>query len=687
MNAEANELHTTAALNRSAALLRGAAGGFDDFAASLVPLRDALRTVEDLGNITAKKAAARLTRQLNHFEPSVTMIGQIKSGKTTLVNSMVGWPHLLPADVNPWTSVVTSLHLCPCELTPPTSARFRFFENGEWDKLVTGGGRIGELANRAGADEELSTIKAQVEMMREKTKARLGRKFEMLLGKEHVYGYFDRELVERYVCLGDDFDEATPVTKSQGRFADITKSADLRLHQGAFPINLCVRDTPGVNDTFMIREQITIKSIRDSRICVVVLSAHQALSSTDLALIRLISNVKSREVIIFVNRIDELSDPKVQVPQIRASILDTLETHKGPTDAQLIFGSALWAQQASLGSINGLPEASQAAMLNWAEVAEIGPNQSNDPHQLMWALSGLPTLFAAIAERVAEGEGRELTQTVTAATRNLINGIRMADNLDAKRQVGTTTLRMSHPEVLQALGRLQQQSIVSLQQALAALEDGFDQKVDRSHRTFLTRATEALAKHLEFYGEQSEWTYDPAGLRILLNSAYKIYGTKCQGAYTRAAKEAVQGYQALYHQALGLAEGVFDPHIPPPPRIPPPVSLGQTIALDLRGSWWKGWWMRRRSYEAHAKSFFNLIKAETDSLVDDLTGDQAQVVRADMLDQLQCFLTEQTEGLASLTDGGAVSADQLGQVLGVEDLQARDAALTAALDQLEGIGQ
>ena len=65
----------------------------------------------------------------------------------------------------------------------------------------------------------------------------------------------------------------------------------------------------------MMREQITIRAIRDSRICVVVLSAHQALSSVDMALIRLISNIKSREVVIFVNRIDELSDPAKQIPE------------------------------------------------------------------------------------------------------------------------------------------------------------------------------------------------------------------------------------------------------------------------------------------------------------------------------------------------------------------------------------
>ena len=58
-------------------------------------------------------SAKKLRRQLREFEPSITMIGQVKSGKTTLINALAGWQDLLPADVNPWTSVVTSVHMQP----------------------------------------------------------------------------------------------------------------------------------------------------------------------------------------------------------------------------------------------------------------------------------------------------------------------------------------------------------------------------------------------------------------------------------------------------------------------------------------------------------------------------------------------------------------------------------------------
>ncbi|MEM9787086.1 MAG: dynamin family protein, partial [Pseudomonadota bacterium] len=314
----------------------------DDFHEDILDLEATLADVVKLGGQDTEKKAARVIKQLRSFEPSVTMIGQIKSGKTSLVNAMIGRPELLPADVNPWTSVVTSLHLnAPLPADAPT-ATFQFFSQGEWDHLVENGGRIGELSARAGADEELEKVRQQIAEMREKTKTRLGRKFELLLGQKHNYAELTDDLVQRYVCMGDDFEDMEEEDQ-QGQFADITKSADLYLKAQAIPMPLCLRDTPGVNDTFMMREQITINALRDSRICVVVLSAHQALSSMDMGLIRLISNVKAREVIIFVNRIDELSNPAEQVPEIRDSILQTLADHNGPENPQLIFGSAYWA--------------------------------------------------------------------------------------------------------------------------------------------------------------------------------------------------------------------------------------------------------------------------------------------------------------------------------------------------------
>ena len=155
-----------------------------------------LEKLEEIGDRRTAKSAAKLALQIQQIEASVTMIGQVKAGKTSLVNAMTGWPDLLPADVNPWTSVVTSLHLCPEAFPTGDHSSFDFFEEEEWNRLMDRGGRMGELASRTGAEDELEKIRAQIEEMRAKSRRRLGKKFELLLGQSHDYGYFDTELIE-----------------------------------------------------------------------------------------------------------------------------------------------------------------------------------------------------------------------------------------------------------------------------------------------------------------------------------------------------------------------------------------------------------------------------------------------------------------------------------------------------------
>lgn len=682
MNIETHATATPGAdFTAAQSLLKSSMRGLDTFAIGLNSLRKAIRIAGNLGDETGRKAALRLQSQLDALEPSITMIGQIKSGKTSLVNCMIGLPDLLPADVNPWTSVVTSMHLSPTPLSPEASANFCFFEENEWDRLIAGGGRIGELANRAGADDELSKIKTQVEQMREKSKQRLGRKFEMLLGQNHNYGYFDKELIERYVCLGDDFDDEA--SDSQGRFADITRSADLHFHQPALPIRLCIRDTPGVNDTFMMREQITIRSIRDSRICVVVLSAHQALSSTDLALVRLISNVKSRDVIIFVNRIDELSDPTTQVPQIKESILQTLTKFKGPADAQIVFGSAMWAHNAMAGPLSALPKASKAALINWAQSSANPELRKMKARKILWELSGLPELYAAISGRVAQGVGGETVLRVAASARNLINGIQLKDNLAAKAQVGEASVHIDPAVIAATLTAVRTQSLETLKRDLETIENDFSARLERVHDSFLGRATEALILHLEKYGEHTIWEYDPSGLRMLLSSSYKAFGKNSQTAYMRCVEQITTQIVALYHEALQLPEALFDLKAAPAPRVPPPVSLGQTIALDLTGNWWKSWWFRRRGYQAYTSDFHSLIKEETITFLTDLKGNQARVFHDTIIAQIEEFLTEQSDVLLNIITSSSSDKDKIDVLFDRRSLEARDAELRQAHRHLD----
>ncbi|MBT8155676.1 dynamin family protein [Epibacterium ulvae] len=652
-------------------------------------LLEALESLNAVSGDAAQRALGRLKSELVAYEPAVTVLGQVKSGKTALVNAMAGWSDLLPSDVNPWTSVVTSLHLSPDTARAETSARFRFMTEGEWDRLLTKGGRIGEMAGRAGAESELQKIREQIEAMRDRSRKRLGRKFEMLMGQSHDYGYFDKNLIERYICLGDDFEDDDSARDDQGRFADITRSADLYLNSGIVPHPLCLRDTPGVNDTFMMREQITIQAVRDSRMCVVVLSASQALTSVDLGLIRMIASLDSREVVIFVNRIDELADPANQIPEIEAAIRETLRLHHGPQEAEILFGSAFWANAALMGQLDGLPKASSDALLNWAEacVASGQTRIAKGPAQnMVWQLSGLPALHRVLGGRILRGEGkatlaRIATSALTVASgQDAAHAIRIQANRASARKGEVPVAALTPDAVRMTFERLADRHMETLEADLDVVLASYRERADRAHATFIDRATRALIEHLEQWGDESVWEYDPAGLRLLLRTAYSVMSTRLQAAAQSRYEAAVRDVAGLLHQGFGSAVEGVQLAVPQVPNVTAPVALGQTIALDFNDGWWASWWRRTRGYSAFASRFRALIQGETEDFMIQLKSVQVADTRAKFLARLQGFFDEQRDILSEITDA---QAGDLRMWFSDQELDAQHKASRAALDVLK----
>lgn len=654
-------------------LPRAGFDALDALAADLAKLDTALTDLAAQGDEAIGRSVARMRQDLMAFEPSVTLLGQVKAGKTALVNAMAGWTDLLPSDVNPWTSVVTSLHLTPHAHEQTHRAAFRFFGADEWDRLMQKGGRLGEMADRVGAAGEVQKIREQIEAMREKSRARLGKKFELLLGQSHDYGYFDKNLIERYICLGDLFDEEAQST-DQGRFADITKSADLYLRAPEFPVPLCLRDTPGVNDTFMMREQVTIQAIRNSRLCVMVLSAHQALSSVDMAVIRLISNLDARDVIIFVNRIDELSDPAAQIDEIRQSIRETLRAQNGPDEAEILFGSAYWGAKVLANDIETMTEDSAEALFNWAAKAIPPGGEDQSPAQMVWDLSGLPALFRAIGTRIASGAGREVLTKTARNAMNLANSLKVSEAITVSAQGGLPDGIDPHA-IRTALDAIADRHLTALKKDLSGIVASYHARSDRAHGNFLDRATYSLIKHLETHGEAPIWSYDPTGLRMLLRSAYTVFGTQSRNAAQRRYDAAATEIAALYAASFGGVVNGLGIEAPAPPDLAAPVVLGQTIALDFKDGWWASWWRRTRGYKAFAESFRAMIKAETDCILAELKYDHADRLQVSALKTLDGFLQEQRALLTDLANKATDGTDAVDAALSIDEQAHRKRAL------------
>ncbi|MDX8354918.1 dynamin family protein [Cognatiyoonia sp. IB215182] len=593
---------------------------------------------------TMSRQFTNLARKIDKFEASVTLVGQVKAGKTALTNVLSGNVALLPSDVNPWTSVVTSVHLNARAASSRTRAAFKFFDDSEWDAMVKGGGRLGELARRAGSEDDLEKLRQQVAEMRQTARERLGGKFEALLGKTHKYGYVDAELMERYVCLGDPDELEENPTSQQGRFSDLTKSADIWLDIPEFKGALMIRDTPGVNDTFMVREQITIRALRGSKICVVVLSANEALNTTDLALVRLISNYDDRQVILFVNRIDELPHPGTQVPEILGSIRTTLRSYPSLKDVTVVFGSARWAEMALTSDYSGMDEEAVAALADWSKNSGFARERNRD--SFVWKLSGIPTLMEAVSDCIVDQYGQRHLEKVEAALQNLTADLETKDALAEMAQTAQPMVNLDVPKLRRDVGDMRKEISAELDALMTDLRDReFLPVLDQIKQAHVEEARQELLAAFVDKSAQEEWVYDAAPLRGRLRRAYEEFGESISRKVAAQYEDAAARFTTIYQDRLGIEIADFAFNAPPAPDVPPPVVLGKTIAIDLSSNWWGRWWQRRRNIKTNAEDYATLVDAEIQTMIDDLCNSQVDDLFADFRAVLDKFLDERCSAI------------------------------------------
>ncbi|MFQ6755563.1 dynamin family protein [Cereibacter sphaeroides] len=613
----------------------------ESYRTSLGRIREALLELASDATPTLRTDLDRIVERIDAFEPSVSLLGQVKAGKSTLLNALIGRPGFLPADVNPWTSVITNVHLNSPRRPLKTRALFRFFDALEWERLALTGGRLGEMARRAGFTDEAEEVRAQVMRMRRATEARLGSGFETLLGSSHAFPDLRSDIIDRYICYGDPADASAG---GQGFYADLTRTADLYLDLPGYPQNLCLRDTPGVNDTVLMREQVTLNAISESPVCVIVLSAHQALTTMDMALLRIIGNVEAREVLLFVNRIDELADPAPQCREIEAAMRRTLARAEVGAGLTILFGSALWAVRALEDRCEALPAASCAALRLWA--AEQGLREEGNLCRMAFEASGVPKLRAAIARRVVEGPGQAMLANIRAETGNVISEVETVDVV-ARSQPARRVDRAGIEARAAEVARLCETRLAArLAEAAAALSD----RLGRAQEQFVEGAVAALAAHIAAGGDGEGWRCDPTALRMMIRSAYLAAAKAGRDALADCTAEAAEGYGRILCGDLAVPEGSVAFHLPqgPVPQAPGPIA--QAIALDMQTAWWRRFFQRRAAPQELASRYRALIADETRPMIEAVAKEEFTLFCDALSEAARAFCTRQAGFVTAVLD-------------------------------------
>lgn len=301
-------------------------------------IRDVLSDLEKLSNLKSNSRLADIKTRFKNCATRVAIIGQVKSGKSTFLNAFLGETGLFPTDVNPWTSAITNLRInVPGD--PTQGASFEFFDDHDWKRITEESPEaFHKLAEMLpGFDSEV--LKNQGLELQSAAKKRLGKHYDVLLGSKHEYDFLTPDLMGRYVCVGVEAD-GSEATSSSGRYSALTKQADIYMRKPEFLSPIIISDTPGVNDPFLVRDEYTCRNLDIADIYLMVLSVHQALTNVDLALLNTLSAQDDKHIIIFINRIDELSRYETEVPEVIGDVTLRLSKAIPTSNFTVIAGSA-----------------------------------------------------------------------------------------------------------------------------------------------------------------------------------------------------------------------------------------------------------------------------------------------------------------------------------------------------------
>lgn len=609
--------------------------------------RELTRCVRDLQASEAERGAAFLddtSKLLGRLTCKIAVIGQVKAGKSSFINAFVRRPGLLPTDVNPWTTAVTQLHFGRGDAPANVSAVFSFFEPDEWQRLAVGGGQLRDLTRRLVPGFETELLQSHVEAMRRRSESRLGASLGDLLGRRHAFSELSPALLERYVCAGTD-DLAAGDESQKGFYSDVVKTADLYFEAGDFAFPTTILDTPGTNDPFLVRDEITRTALESADVYIVVLTARQALSSADVALLRILRGLHKHRIAVFINRIDELGDVVRDTPQIVQHVRLGLRREFPDTEIPIVAGSAHWAGLAIAGDEAGIERAfTPKAAAYIAQIAARGrgplpslPIARDDREQLSQSLlmgSGLPGLSQVLdgltlrshAGQVLKQIKSSLSETVhlsANAARHEIEGLAAEARLEVTtQQEGERELRLIAAEIEDndRLTASLHSLVIDLQaRSDQVIEDRCDQLAEML-RDVLLGYTEMECQNLRAAIEVGRrarvWRCPTASLRRGLEETFVRLHQAAEFEIGSLETRIFPRLRDLLREAHPQWRDRDDPplmtHIP---QLPSLKALGTVVALDLEEPWWKRWFVGRPDVDEQVHQLDRLIASEFDPII------------------------------------------------------------------------
>lgn len=220
-----------------------------------------------------------IVTKLNNDTLTIGVIGQMKCGKSTFLNSFVFEDNILPAATTPMTAALSVI-------TYGSEQKIvaEFYNQDEWAEQKIQASR--SLESVAGNTMEESKVKAAKELM-EKA-AKLGDELNSYLGK----------------IQEDRFENLIEYVGADGKYVSITKSVTI-YYPKEYLKGVEVVDTPGFNDPIVSREERTKAFLKKADVVLLMLYAGRPFDATDKdILFKHVRQCGIGKVIIGINKYD-----------------------------------------------------------------------------------------------------------------------------------------------------------------------------------------------------------------------------------------------------------------------------------------------------------------------------------------------------------------------------------------------
>lgn len=637
----------------------------------------------------------------------IAVIGQVKAGKSSFINALAAKPTMLPTDINPWTAVVTKIHFG--EPGAREGAYFEFFSEEEW-RHMTGGGRMREMASSLAPNLDSADIHEQLNELETRAKSRLGDNFSQMLGKHHLFSSVTPGVLERYVTAGEERAPMEgPLDESEGQFSDITKSADLYFQDNPFAYPTVVIDTPGTNDPFLVRDEITLQNLETADVYIVVVTAQQPLSNTDLNLLRLLQGVDAGRAFIFLNRLDMLQDAAKDYQSVLERVRTILRKEFSSADIPVIPGSAAWGLRAVNptgahrdGTLNqafadyamtrGFADPETLDRLSMAETPD-----EDALARLLTDMSGLSEVYTQMARLMAGSRAAQkivtVAEIVAAMAHNYALLTRTATSRIAARATEGETQRREERRQRKAAfegsARKLAERFRAFERDYAAMAADGTRRIARRMSKAVTRLAEAEQHALEQKLRAGERLDAPRPDTIGIRH-------KLAGEFLAAYSEVTADMQAFEQRNLLEVDRMFSASAPglegeltagPLPREAPPPSLAplaQAVALDLDEPRRFVWKSQSRDPRHAVRALRTGLERDFQAVARDLTEVAKRALSAHASGVTRRYRTvvhETLEIVAKLVQAEAGSADAAQESL--EAISARAERMTALAERTE----